>query len=72
MAHTIVARPIRVKRLFRLCSCARATVDRSPAGIHRWIGSLGFARIDLLRLRGLPTTSTRARRGGSPSVDDGG
>jgi len=72
MAPTIVARPIRVKGLFRLCSCAHATMDRSRAGIHRSIESLGFARIDLSRLRGLPTTSARARRGGSPSVDDGG
>jgi hypothetical protein len=72
MPPTIVARPITVKRLFRLCSCAHATVDRSPAGIHRSIGNPGFARIDLSRLRGLLTTNTRARRGGSPSVDDGG
>jgi hypothetical protein len=45
---------------------------RSHAGIHRSIGSLVYARIDLLRLRALLTTSTRHRRGGSPSVDDGG
>jgi hypothetical protein len=49
MPHTIVARPIRVKSLFRLCSCAHATTIRSLAGIHRRIDHVGCARADLLR-----------------------
>jgi hypothetical protein len=72
MPLTIVGHPIRVKSLFRLCSCARTTTSRSHAGIHRWIGSLGLARSVLSRLGALLTTRARARRGGSPMVDDGG
>jgi hypothetical protein len=41
-------------------------------GVHRWIGSLGLACSDLSRLRALLTARDRARRGGSPTVDDGG
>jgi hypothetical protein len=47
-------------------------MNRSRAGIHRPIVSLAFASIDPSRLRGWPTMRARARRGGSPSVDDGG
>jgi hypothetical protein len=72
MPLTIVVRVIRVKRLFRLCSCARATTYRLRAGIHGSIVSLGFARTDLSRLCALPIARARARCGGSSSVDDGG
>jgi hypothetical protein len=72
MPHTIVVRVIRVKRLFRPCSCARATTYRLRAGIHRSIVRLRFARIDLSRLYALPVASARARCGGSSPVDDGG
>jgi hypothetical protein len=72
MPLTIVGHPISVKRLFRQCSCAHATMGRSSTGIHRWIGDLDCARVDLSGLCEPPTTDTRARRGGSPTVDDGG
>jgi hypothetical protein len=72
MPPTIVARPIRVKRLFRLHSCAHATTDLLHVGIHQRIGSLGLSRTDLSRLRTPLTTNTRANRGVSPSVDGGG